>query len=220
MTRLRARDPRTGKFDFEFDVGTQNEIEQTASNLRSAAADWQAIGLSGRIEKLNRLADAIGLHRDEIVNRLCIDTGRQKISNSEVDGTIGAIHGWAAQAPNLLPQGWTDGRRNPAIRHAPQFIPYTLVGVISPWNFPLTLSMIDTIPALLAGCTVLIKPSEVTPRFVDPLLKAIEEAGLTDILAFVQGDGATGAALVDHVDAVCFTGSVYKWRKVDGYWVL
>ena len=103
---------------------------------------------------------------------------------------------------------------NPAIRHAPQFVPYSLVGVISPWNFPLTLSMIDTIPALLAGCTVMIKPSEVTPRFVEPLMRAIEEAGLQDVLTFVQGDGATGAALIDQVDAVCFTGSVATGRKV------
>ena len=93
-------------------------------------------------------------------------------------------------------------------------MPYSLVGVISPWNFPLTLSMIDTIPALLAGCTVIIKPSEVTPRFVEPVMAAIKDAGLQDVLTFVQGDGATGGALIDHVDAVCFTGSVATGRKV------
>ena len=58
----------------------------------------------------------------------------------------------------------------------------------------------------------MIKPSEVTPRFVDPLMEAIKEAGLQDVLTFVQGDGAPGGALIDHVDAVCFTGSVATGR--------
>lgn len=214
MTTLQARDPRTGELDFQFEATSPDSIERAANRLRAAGQDWQALGLDGRMAKLGELSDAIGRHHSAIAERLSVDTGRRKIAGREVDGAIGAIHGWLAQAPHLLPEGWTDGRMNPAIRHAPQFVPYSLVGVISPWNFPLTLSMIDTIPALLAGCTVMIKPSEVTPRFVAPLMVAIEEAGLQDVLTFVQGDGATGAALIDQVDAVCFTGSVSTGRKV------
>ena len=214
MTTLQARNPRTGELDYQFEATSAAEIELTANRLRAAGQDWQALGLDGRMAKLGELSDAIGRHRNAIAERLSVDTGRKKIAGREVDGAIGAINGWLAQAPHLLPEGWTDGRMNPAIRHAPQFVPYSLVGVISPWNFPLTLSMIDTIPALLAGCTVMIKPSEVTPRFVEPLMLAIEEAGLQDVLTFVQGDGATGAALIDQVDAVCFTGSVATGRKV------
>ncbi len=214
MTTLSARDPRTGALDYQFHATSPDEIERTAQRLRAAGQDWQALGLDGRMAKLGELADAIGRRHSAIAERLSVDTGRRKIAGREVDGAIGAIHGWLAQAPHLLPEGWTDGRMNPAIRHAPQFVPYALVGVISPWNFPLTLSMIDTIPALLAGCTVMIKPSEVTPRFVEPLMVAIKEAGLQDVLTFVQGDGATGGALIDHVDAVCFTGSVATGRKV------
>lgn len=214
MTTLQARDPRTGELDFQFESTSRESIERAANRLRTAGQDWQALGLDGRMAKLGELADAIGRHHSAIAERLSVDTGRRKIAGREVDGAIGAIHGWLAQAPHLLPEGWTDGRMNPAIRHAPQFVPYSLVGVISPWNFPLTLSMIDTIPALLAGCTVMIKPSEVTPRFVAPLMAAIEEAGLQDVLTFVQGDGATGAALIDQVDAICFTGSVSTGRKV------
>lgn len=214
MTRLQARDPRTGELDFQFEAISKKDIAQTAKRLRAAGQDWQALGLDGRMAKLGELSDKLSAHRDAIADRLSIDTGRRAIAWREVDGVIGAIFGWLAQAPHLLPDGWNEGRTNPAIRHAPQFVPYTLVGVISPWNFPLTLSMIDTIPALLAGCTVMIKPSEVTPRFVDPVMSAIAAAGLSDVLTFVQGDGATGAALIDQVDAVCFTGSVPTGRKV------
>lgn len=214
MTVLNARDPRTGALDFQFEAISSEAIQRTAKHMRTAATAWQALSMDGRIEKLKGLSDAFGQHRNAIAERLSVDTGRRKIPGREVDGVIGAIQGWTAQAPHLLPEGWTEGRTNPAIRHAPQFVPYTLVGVISPWNFPLTLSMIDTVPALLAGCAVMIKPSEVTPRFVEPCLRAIKEAGLQDVLTFVQGDGATGAALIDAVDVVCFTGSVATGRKV------
>ncbi|WOR15550.1 aldehyde dehydrogenase family protein [Hyphomonas sp. FCG-A18] len=214
MTQLKARDPRTGEYDYQFEGTDRSALEAIASRQRATAQDWHALGLDGRMAKLGALADALGKHHDAIAAALEIDTGRRRIAGLEVDGTIGAIHGWLAQAPHLVPSGWTEGRMNPAIRHAPQFLPYALVGVISPWNFPLTLSMIDTIPALLAGCTVIVKPSEVTPRFVDPLRVAIAEAGLSDVLSFVQGDGATGAALIDTVDAICFTGSVPTGRKV------
>ncbi len=214
MGDLKARDPRTGELDFAFEATSKDAIERTANRLRAAGQDWQALGLDSRMAKLGELSDAIARHREAIAKRLSVDTGRLRIAGREVDGAIGAIHGWLAQAPHLLPDGWTDGRTNPAIRHAPQFVPYSLVGVISPWNFPVTLSMIDSIPALLAGCTVIVKPSEVTPRFVEPLMVAIEEAGMQDVLTFVQGDGATGAALIDNVDAVCFTGSVATGRKV------
>ncbi len=66
-----------------------------------------------------------------------------------------------------------------------QLVPYGLVGVISPWNFPFLLSMLDTIPALLAGCAVMVKPSEVTPRFVAPLMASLPEfPELASVLCF------------------------------------
>ena len=212
--RLEVRNPRTGDSDYAIEAADRDEIQATASALRGAAPNWSGLSLSDRSARLVGFAEALGNHRTAIAGALEIDTGRRRIAGLEVDGVIGSIHGWIAQAPHLLPEGWTDGRTNPAIRHAPQFVPYGLVGVISPWNFPLTLSMIDTIPALLAGCTVLLKPSEVTPRFVEPLRAAITEAGLADVFQIVQGDGATGAALIDMVDVVCFTGSVPTGRKV------
>ena len=214
MTVLQARDPRTGALDYQFEATSRDDIERTSNRLRAGGQDWQALGMHGRMAKLGEFSDALGQHHAAIADRLSVDTGRRAIAAREVDGVIGAIFGWLAQAPNLLPEGWTDGRNNPAIRHAPQFVPYSLVGVISPWNFPITLSFIDAVQALMAGSCVLIKPSEVTPRFADALLPVIAQAGLSDIIAFVQGDGATGAALMPNVDCVCFTGSVATGRKV------
>jgi succinate-semialdehyde dehydrogenase / glutarate-semialdehyde dehydrogenase len=211
---ISARNPRTGALDYTFPAFETAEVSATASAVRAGQTAWAALTVERRCDRLRKFAEALRTHATTIAGALEIDTGRRRIARMEIEGVAVSILGWIAQAPHLTPSGWTEGRGNKAIRHAPQFAPYQLVGVISPWNFPVTLSMIDTIPALLAGCSVVIKPSEVTPRFVAPLLVAIEDAGIGDVLAIITGDGATGAALIDVVDAICFTGSVATGRKV------
>jgi acyl-CoA reductase-like NAD-dependent aldehyde dehydrogenase len=121
----------------------------------------------------------------------------------EAPGLIAAIE--SARTPTAMP-GITAGTR---------LHPFPLVGIISPWNFPLTLAMIDAIPALAAGCAVIVKPSEVTPRFIRPLMDAIASVpALASVFAVIEGDGETGAALVGAVDYIAFTGSVATGRKV------
>jgi acyl-CoA reductase-like NAD-dependent aldehyde dehydrogenase len=209
-----VRNPRTGQIDHQINATDAATVAALAARLRLAQKGWRALGLEGRALALRRFAEALERHRGTLATALSVDTGRDRIARMEVDGVRGAIAGWIAATPGILPDGWTAGRSNPAIRHAPHWVPYELVGVISPWNFPLTLSMIDAIPALLAGCSVMIKPSEVTPRFMRPLNAAIVEAGLSHVLTLVPGDGTTGQAMIDTVDCVCFTGSVPTGRKV------
>jgi succinate-semialdehyde dehydrogenase / glutarate-semialdehyde dehydrogenase len=212
---INVRNPRTGVIDTHVQAGDAQDLRAMADAARAAQTGWQALGLDGRAAALLALKNAIAANIDAIHAGLSIDTGRRMVARREIEGVIGSLMGWAAQAPHLLPSDWTEGRFDKRISHAPQWVPYGLVGVISPWNFPLTLSMIDTIPALLAGCSVIIKPSEVTPRFAIPLQNAIAQVpALTGVLQIVQGDGATGSALIDVVDAICFTGSVATGRKV------
>ena len=87
--------------------------------------------------------------------------------------------------------------------------------MISPWNVPLLLAMIDSLAALSAGCSVLLKPSEVTPRFIEPLQRALDAVPeLAAVLRIVTGGPETGKAMIEQVDAVCFTGSVKTGRQV------
>ena len=213
--KLEVKNPRTGAVDFHIDALDDAEVAAVAAKLRSNQSDWLARGMTGRSEALIALSNAIEARSADIIAALETDTGRRKISDQEVMGIIGSIRGWAAIAPTLLPDtGWVQGRMKPNFKHQNEYVPYALVGVISPWNFPMILSFIDTIPALMAGACVMIKPSEVTPRFAEAVSEAIKDADLSDILRFVHGDGLTGAALVDNVDCICFTGSVNTGRKV------
>ena len=212
---LDVRNPRTGETDHRIRPVTAAEMREIAAASRAAQPEWQARGFEGRSEALRRFADLLESEGQPVIDALSTDTGRARIARLEVAGAVASLRGWAASAGALMPsETWVQGRSNPQFKHRNDYVAYALVGVISPWNFPVTLSFIDTIPALMAGACVIVKPSEVTPRFADALMPLVERAGFADILTFVQGAGETGAALVDVADCVCFTGSVETGRKV------
>lgn len=211
---IEIRNPRTGKYDYVIVPPPVKLLEQQCNRLRRAQQSWFNLGLSGRIDVLLEFKDAIYSTRDTLTEALVIDTGRLSVSKLEVDSFLSGIERWCRLSSKLL-QDTEKGTSIPFINLQQTAVPYSLVGVISPWNFPLLLSTIDTIPALLAGCAVIVKPSEITPRFMTPLMNVINNIPqLRDILSFVEGDGRTGAALVDNVDLVCFTGSVETGQQV------
>ena len=92
--------------------------------------------------------------------------------------------------------------------------PYPLVGVITPWNGPLTAPLLDIPAALMAGCAVLSKPSEFSPLVWQLVVAGWKEIGAPDVLDAVYGFGETGSAVVDLVDFVMFTGSVNTGKRV------
>ena len=209
-----VRNPRTGKFDYVIIPPPPKLLAQLCNRLRRAQVRWQQLGLEGRIEVLQEWKQTILSERDRLTEALVNDTGRLSISEMEIDSFISSIDRWCPLAPELL----QDSAKNtaiPFIALQQTAVPYPLVGVISPWNFPLLLSTIDAIPALLAGCAVVVKPSEIAPRFVAPLMTALNAVPkLRDVFTFIEGAGETGAALIEYVDLVCFTGSVATGRKV------
>ncbi|MBD2510460.1 aldehyde dehydrogenase family protein [Nostoc muscorum FACHB-395] len=215
MTKpIEVRNPRNGKFDYVIIPPPPRLLAQQCKRSRRAQVNWQKLGLEGRIEALQQWKAAIVSERDRLTEALVNDTGRLSTSILEIDSFLSSIDRWCRLAPELL----QDSAKNtaiPFIALQQTSVPYPLVGIISPWNFPLLLSTIDTIPALLAGCAVIVKPSEIAPRFVAPLTTALNAVPkLRDVLTFVEGAGATGSILIDNVDLVCFTGSVATGRKV------
>ncbi|QTD55133.1 aldehyde dehydrogenase family protein [Parasphingorhabdus cellanae] len=214
---MKIRNPRTGKSDYAIAPLSSEAVTKEARRLREAQSDWAAKTPEQRGAILLQWADAIEAHLGAIIPALTADTGRGGISKIEAAGVPGQIRRWAQMAPQLIAEGQPVEQPTsvPTITTSTRLVPYQLVGVISPWNFPMTLALIDVIPALMAGAAVLVKPSEVTPRFIRPLMATIGQIPeLAGVLAIIEGDGATGAAMVEHVDYVCFTGSVATGRKV------
>ncbi len=214
---LAVANPRTGVADYHIAPLDAAAVAALAARLRAAQPAWAALTLQSRLEALGALVTALGDHADAILAALTRDTGRRSVSAIEIDGVKAMVARWARAAPGLVAdiEATRIATAIPTITAGTRLHPYPLVGIISPWNFPLTLAMIDAIPALAAGCAVIVKPSEVTPRFVAPLMAAIAAVpALAAVFAVIEGDGETGAALVPAVDYIAFTGSVATGRKV------
>lgn len=212
---LEVRNPRSGALDYRIECASAADIAAVSQQVRAAQPAWAARGFAGRASVMLQFAEALQSRRDALVSALTADTGRAAISGGEVDSAIRNVRRWAAQAEALVSESEFSSKLLPTVTIRDQYVPYPLVGCISPWNFPVTLSFIDAVPALMAGCAVIVKPSEVTPRFVAPVLEALAAVpALHAVLRFVLGDARTGRAIVDAVDVICFTGSVATGRKV------
>ncbi|MGW4799800.1 aldehyde dehydrogenase family protein [Nonomuraea sp. NPDC004297] len=199
--------PITGQSDRPLAPIPPDRLAAVAAGLRERAPAWQS---ADRGAVLARFGAALA-DDDRLLAALVADTGRVGESLLERRLVAALIDRWVRQAPALLAPPAERPAALPGIVVGGDAVPYELAGMITPWNLPLLLGLIDAVPALAAGCTVLVKPSEVTPRFIEPLMRLVPD-GLP--LRVVEGDGGTGAALVDLVDAVVFTGSVATGRRV------
>lgn len=214
-TSMMARNPRTGEQDYEFAASTREEIAAEAARLREVQRAWEAMGPDGRAAILIRFADALDAAAPQVAAALTIDTGRTAISWIELQACAGNIRRWAARGPELF-AGLDRGPHisaTPGIEIVTEYSAFPLFGAIAPWNFPVILSHIDAVPALMAGCAALVKPSEVTPRFVEPMREVLSQVPELP-MAYVMGGPDVGQALIEEVDYICFTGSTATGRKV------
>lgn len=209
-----VRNPRTGKVDYSVTPLSRDALASRTKDLRAGQRRWEGLGIEGRAAAMLALCAAVDRHREAILEALCIDTGRYEMSVAEIEGFKGITQMRCATAADALAEA-TGQSSDPSLRFVQQYVPYELVGIISPWNYPLILALIDAIPALLAGSAVAIKPSEVTPRFIAPFRAAIAEVeALRDVLEIFEGGAETGGWLIDLTDTLVFTGSVPTGRLV------
>ena len=214
---LPVRNPYTGEVDYEITPPAPEELARICAGLRAAQVKWAAAPLEHRIEVMTRWADELDKAYGKLSAADFTDTGGCLISLMSPRIVAGSVRAWAADAPAVLAAATREGASSimPSISFRTQLVPYPLVGVISPWNGPLMLSCLDPVPALFAGSAVIVKPSEVAPRFIEPLMETIRAVPeLAGVFTFITGDGQTGQQLIQAVDMLCFTGSVPNGRRV------
>jgi succinate-semialdehyde dehydrogenase / glutarate-semialdehyde dehydrogenase len=212
-----VRNPRTGDTEFSFPAATAAEIADKAARLRRNQKVWAARPITERIGIMRRWIGELLAHAKVIGAADGADTGGCHTSQFTAFIAVANISGWCEDAEGVMARAQVSGQSltMPTVSIRSQLVPYPLVGVISPWNAPMMLSLLDAVPALFAGSAVLLKPSEVTPRFVEPLLHTVRRVPeLAEVFDVVLGDGRTGQDVVANVDLVCFTGSVPNGRKV------
>src|SRR5579859_5683620 len=194
-------------------------VEAMVGRARAAQPGWEAYGFEGRARIMRRAQKWVMDNSEQVISTIVSETGKtyEDAEFAEIAYAGNAFGFWAKEAEGYL----TDQR----VRSAQillkgkklilRYRPLGVIGVIGPWNYPLTNSFGDCIPALMAGNSVILKPSEVTPLTSMLLAEGLAECGMpADVFQVATGAGATGAALIDHVDMIMFTGSTRTGRKV------
>ncbi|HEV2982597.1 MAG TPA: aldehyde dehydrogenase family protein [Solirubrobacteraceae bacterium] len=216
---IAVENPATGEIIATVaDLGAE-AVAEMAARGRAAQPGWEAFGFDGRARVLLRAQKWLMDNSEQVVQTIVSETGKtyEDATFAEIAYGGGAFGFWAKQGPEYLAdervkssQVLVKGKKLIL-----RFRPLGLIGVIGPWNYPLTNSFGDCIPALMAGNSVILKPSEVTPLTSLLLAEAMLECGLPEnVLQIATGRGETGAALVDHVDMIMFTGSTKTGRRV------
>jgi succinate-semialdehyde dehydrogenase/glutarate-semialdehyde dehydrogenase len=204
----------------EFDCATADDVRAAVARARVAQRAWAARNVEERAALLWKLLDVFVARQDEVVETVIRETGKARAEavSMEVFAPCDAIGFYAKRAPRFLR---TEKRRIHGLMGLAKklrivYRPLGVVGLITPWNGPVALSVNPTVQALVAGNAVVHKPSEVTPFSALVFAEFVREAGFPDgVYQVIQGDGQTGAALVDaDVDKIAFTGSVATGRKV------
>jgi len=200
------------------DLGAE-AVADMARRGRAAQPAWEAYGFEGRARVLLRAQKWVMDNAERIVETIVSETGKtyEDASLAEIGYAGNAFGFWAKHAPEYLAdervrssQLLVKGKRI-LLRYSP----LGLIGVIGPWNYPLTNSVGDCIPALAAGNSVILKPSEITPLTSLLIAEGLRECGLPeDVFQVATGRGQTGAALIEEVDMIMFTGSTKTGRKV------
>src|SRR3954447_12362465 len=216
---IAVENPATGAVIAHVPDMPPERIAEMARRGRAAQPAWEALGFDGRARVLRRAQKWLMDNADGVIETIVSETGKawEDAHGAELAYGAQAFGFWAKHAPEYL----ADERVKSASifvagkRLVLRYRPLGLVGVIGPWNYPLTNSFGDCIPALAAGNSVLLKPSEITPLTSLLLAGGLRECGLPDdVLQVATGRGRTGEALVDAVDMIMFTGSATTGRKV------
>lgn len=219
VRRLVSYNPATGEPLGDVPLAGPEEVARAVEAAHRAQSAWQALGFEGRAYYLRRLRDAVRDDADALADLLSRENGKPI---PEALGEVFAVCEFLAYYARHAARFLRDQRiqdLNPLLRNHKTyttFVPKGVVGVISPWNYPLLLAMASISGALAAGNTVVHKPSEWTPLVAVRLDELARKAGMPEgVFSVVTGDGSTGAALVDApVHHVCFTGSVATGTKV------
>jgi acyl-CoA reductase-like NAD-dependent aldehyde dehydrogenase len=213
--RLPVCDPARGEVLAELPIDDAAAVQAAAERARAAQAAWAERPVAERGRVLKRARREMVRARGAILEQLERETGKAR---QDVVGELMAVCldiGYLVKrAPRWLRPRRVSARPLFGKRGRVVYRPFGVVGVIAPWDAPLTLALGDAIPALLAGNAVLVKPSELTPLAVCHAVEAMNRVLPDGILQVLVGAGDTGAALVDAADMVCVTGSPATGRAV------
>src|SRR5215208_1710489 len=218
---IRVENPATGEFVAGVPRVAPGAVPGLVARARAAQPAWEALGFDGRATILRRAQKWVVDNSDRIARTIVSETGKtyDDALMAEIGYVASAFGFWAKHAPRFLADEKvrTSSPFLVGRRLVVRYRPLGVIGVIGPWNYPLTNSFGDCIPALAAGNSAVLKPSQSTPLTSLLMAEALRECGLPeDVYLVATGDGAAGEALIDAADMIMFTGSTETGKRVLG----
>lgn len=209
--------PWTGAPLATLPVSTPGDVARAARAARAAQRRWAAVPVRRRAGLLLRVHDLLLSRQSDVLDLVQLENGKARAAAFEEVADVALVARYLGlRAPALLaPErrpGLVPGLTSVRVRHDPVGV----VGVVAPWNYPLSLTLGDVLPALAAGDAVLLRPDPQTPLTALWAVELLEDAGMPPgLVQVVLGDGpVVGAAVADHVDHLVFTGSTATGRVV------
>jgi len=199
---------------------TPEQVDAAVAKSRQAFDVWSRLDYGKRAEVLMTARGLFVERRDELVDLICAENGKPRVEALvEIMYVCDVITFYSKHASEFLEPHRLSPHMLKNKRVTVHYQPRGVIGMITPWNFPLILTIGESVPALMAGNAVVIKPSEWTPlialRGAEIVHEALARHGLpVEILQVVCGRGDAGAALIDRSDMISFTGSVRTGRMV------
>ena len=204
--------PATRAVFAEVPDASKELLDDTVRAARQALGPWRNTPVSQRQTAMEDFADLLEAHSEELMTLLTREQGKPRAgAEFEVLGSVAWIRAIATQSlPDELVEE-TDERRV-----ITRFTPVGVVGAIVPWNFPILLSIWKIAPALMAGCTLVLKPSPYTPLCDLKMVELAQQAFPPGVLSAVSGGDDLGRWITSHpgINKVAFTGSTETGRHV------
>ncbi len=212
--------PATGEIIGKVESTPPDQLPKIVDDAREAQPEWFDIPLGKRAQLLRDFANILVVRKKIIADLISRENGKPVVEayTTEIIPTLDIIKYYSRKSAGML-----RNRRVsigiPLMKTKKAFIryePYGVVGIISPWNYPLLLPLGQIVPALMAGNAVVFKPSEFTPLVGEMIAQLLWEVGIPrKVFNIVQGGGEVGAAVVTSgVDKIFFTGSTSTGKKV------
>ncbi|KRF21807.1 aminobutyraldehyde dehydrogenase [Phycicoccus sp. Soil803] len=203
-------DPTTGQPDGRSPISLPEEIDAAYAAAEAAFDVWKKLAPRVRQKHLLDLADIISAHRDELSELQSRDTGQpiHYVASEEVDQGVDQLRFFAGAARLL--EGKSTGEYLEGHTSSIRREPIGVVGQVTPWNYPFAMAIWKIAPALAAGNTIVLKPSDTTPRSTVRLAELAGQVLPAGVFNVVNGDASTGRLLVEHPTPglIAITGSV------------
>ena len=217
---IAVENPATGESIRSIPILGPAELEAMAARARAAQPAWAALGFDGRATVMKRARVWLLNNAERVIKTVVEETGKtfEDAQLADLGYTVTALDFWAKNSKKYLRDERMPSWNNPIAigkKLVLRYEPFGLIGIIGPWNFPIANSFGDCIPALMAGNSVILKPSEVTPLSSLLMEEMLRECGIPEhVFQVATGDGSTGAALIGVSDCVMFTGSSRTGKAV------